>query len=293
MTELFPSFIERIILDCHAPNDYLTLPPLTSDVDTNQYESPFNLLENSDSVIITAINEQNFLDSPDMFDSHSNDSIGPITANSTLNTTNDQTDYDHTILTHPCKQQNRLAKRRKRSSLKINLMLGKVEIKENDIIFKKSSSHQSYNFSQFMINYFKILIKNARCSDRSKVTLSKHLKTMFKDCINDEEFQVWLVEAIELTTILSDTLPEYQVSTARQEKLTKEVRQIVYDIWKVNSVVSVHRSNNRRLVKIAKENILTQTVDLTDDDIMPAESKKTEKVQANRRISSIPYRILH
>ena len=51
VTELFPSFIDRPTLDFHAPNDYLTLPTLTSNVDTNQYESSFNLAENSDSVL--------------------------------------------------------------------------------------------------------------------------------------------------------------------------------------------------------------------------------------------------
>ena len=115
---------------------------------------------------------------------------------------------------------------------------------------------------------------------------------MFKDCINDEEFQVWLVETlgfcnrIELTTFLSDILPEYQVSGAGQEKLTKEMRQIVYDFWKVNSVVSVHRSNNRHIVKIAKENILTQTIDLIDDDIIPAELKKKKKKKKKNRKSA-------
>ena len=109
---------------------------------------------------------------------------------------------------------------------KIN-MLRKFEIKEKKKKFKKTSKHQSHKFSQSMINYFKILIKMAQCSERSKVTLSKHLKTIFMDCINDEEFQVWLVETfgfcnrIDLTTLLSDTLPEYQVSRAGQEKLTK------------------------------------------------------------------------
>ena len=75
---------------------------------------------------------------------------------------------------------------------------------------------------------------------------------------------------IELTTLLSDTLPEYQVSRARQEKLTKEMREIICDFWKVSSVVSVHRSNNRHIVSIAKENIITQTVNLIDND-MPKE----------------------
>ena len=55
------------------------------------------------------------------------------------------------------------------------------------------------------------------------------------------------------------------------------MRQIVYDFWKVNSVVSVHRSNNRHIVKIAKENILTQTIDLIDGDIIPAELEKKKK----------------
>lgn len=48
------------------------------------------------------------------------------------------------------------------------------------------------------------------------------------------------------------------------------MREIICDFWKVSSVVSVHRSNNRHIVSIAKENIITQTVNLIDND-MPKE----------------------
>ena len=60
------------------------------------------------------------------------------------------------------------------------------------------------------------------------------------------------------------------------------MREIIYEFWKVNSVVSVH--NNRHMVKIAKENILTQTDDSVDD-IMPTESKKYQKTYFIHAIS--------
>ena len=51
------------------------------------------------------------MDCPGLFDSHSNNTTDPIIVDSALNTISDQTAYDNTILTPPCKQQNRLAKR--------------------------------------------------------------------------------------------------------------------------------------------------------------------------------------
>lgn len=105
---------------------------------------------------MAAINEHKFLDSAGLFDSHSNDTMDLIIANSTLNTANDQTNYGNTILNPPHKGKNRLAKRRQHSSFKINGILRKVEIKEKEKIFKKTSNHQSYQFYWFSINYFKI-----------------------------------------------------------------------------------------------------------------------------------------
>ena len=68
---------------------------------------------------------------------------------------------------------------------------------------------------------------------------------------------------------------------------SKGVRQQIYDFWKVNSVISVHRSNGRHYVKISKSNLLLQVLDLEDLDITAA-----EKLQAHRYIATQKYRSL-
>ena len=50
----------------------------------------------------------------------------------------------------------------------------------------------------------------------------------------------------------------------------------------MNSEISVHRSNNRHLVNISKENLLNQVVDLNDSDISTVETKRGIKIQAHK-----------
>ena len=59
--------------------------------------------------------------------------------------------------------------------------------------------------------------------------------------------------------------------------LSAEERQGVYDFWKLNSEVSVHRSSDRHIVKINLENVCQQVADLEDDNISLINTKRGEK----------------
>ena len=72
-----------------------------------------------------------------------------------------------------------------------------------------------------------------------------------------------------------------------RKSLSTDLRQDVYDFWKVNSTISVHRSNNRHLVTISEDNFDT---DIQDQDISKLENRK---FQAQRLVSMKPYRKLH
>ena len=75
--------------------------------------------------------------------------------------------------------------------------------------------------------------------------------------------------------------------------LSVEERQRVYDFWKLNSEVSVHRSNDRHIVKINLENVRPQVADLEDDNISLINTKRGEKKQAHKRVTTKCYKTLH
>ena len=68
--------------------------------------------------------------------------------------------------------------------------------------------------------------------------------------------------------------------------LTVEERQRVYDFWKLYSEVSVHRSNDHHSVKINLENVRPQVEDLEDDNISLINTKRGEKKQAHKRVTT-------
>ena len=68
-----------------------------------------------------------------------------------------------------------------------------------------------------------------------------------------------------------------------------EVRKDIYEFWKGNSIVSVHRSNQMHLVKIVKKNILSNTIGISDPDVEDAK----DKLQAHRRIAMKSYKELY
>ena len=67
----------------------------------------------------------------------------------------------------------------------------------------------------------------------------------------------------------------------------------MYNFWKANSEVSVHRSNNRHIVKVSPKNLKKQVVDLEDDWISDITTKRGDKKKAHKCITSEPYHILH
>ena len=73
-----------------------------------------------------------------------------------------------------------------------------------------------------------------------------------------------------------------------RKSLSIDLRQDVYDFWKVNSTISVHYSNSRHLVTISEDNF--NTSDIQDKDISKLENGK---FQAHRLVSMKPYRKLH
>ena len=60
----------------------------------------------------------------------------------------------------------------------------------------------------------------------------------------------------------------------------------MYDFWKLNSEVSVHRSNDRHIVKINLENVRPQVADLEDDNISLINMKGGEKKQAHKHVTT-------
>ena len=71
--------------------------------------------------------------------------------------------------------------------------------------------------------------------------------------------------------------------TSRGQKfLSIHERESVYNFWKVNSEISIHRSNGQHLANISKENLLNQVADIHDVDTTIADSKRGPKLQAHR-----------
>ena len=67
----------------------------------------------------------------------------------------------------------------------------------------------------------------------------------------------------------------------------------MHDFWKLNSEVSDHRSNDCHIVKINLENVPPQVADLEDDNISLINTKKLEKKQAHKHVTTKCYKILH
>ena len=74
--------------------------------------------------------------------------------------------------------------------------------------------------------------------------------------------------------------------------MSKEIRQAIYQFWKDNSQYSTFRSNDLHLVRVSKENILQQVIDLHDSDVKEKTDNKNE-LEAHRKFTSISYRDLH
>ena len=60
----------------------------------------------------------------------------------------------------------------------------------------------------------------------------------------------------------------------------------MYDFWKLNSDVSVHRSNDCHIVKINLENVCPQVANLEDDNISLINTKRGKKKQAHKCVTA-------
>ena len=189
---------------------------------------------------------------------------------------------ENKIPTPPCRQQNRLAITRERKLLDLNKIPEKVEAKES---LESSSSHM-HEFTEATLKYLCQLIKNARRSFASKVEGAKILERIFGERLHDIDFQLWLVEKFwlkdreELLLFLEFAFNDDIFKPHGRRFLSVEERQRVYDFWKLNSEVSVHRSNDRTTVKINLEKVCPQVADLEDDNISLINTKRGEKKQA-------------
>ena len=73
------------------------------------------------------------------------------------------------------------------------------------------------------------------------------------------DFEEFLARTIGLSDHeqISDILQYVDESEQRDRKSSIDLRQDLYDFWKVNSTISVRRSNNRHLVTISEDNFDT------------------------------------
>ena len=149
------------------------------------------------------------------------------------------------------------------------------------------------------MNFFKTLIKDGRRSFKSKVEGAELILKIFGDKIDDTDFRLWLADALnvdlnDLISFIKYAEDDPSTFTPRGRTfLSVDVRQSAYNFWKVNSEISVHRSNGRHLVNISKENLLNQVADLVDDGLKTVETKRGPQIQAHKRITTKPYRSLH
>ena len=165
-------------------------------------------------------------------------------------------------------------------------MLKTVEKKkEKEKILSRTIEDQQDFFTKATLNYFQKLIKDARHGFRSKVEGTQLMYSILGDNLDEVDFQMWLVDALklkdrnELIMFLSYSAEESSAITPRGGKLLSiSERESAYNFWKINSEISIHRSNGRHFIKISKENILTQVSDIQDSNISKVDTKRGYKL---------------
>ena len=127
-------------------------------------------------------------------------------------------------------------------------MLKTVEEKEK--ILSRTIGDQQDFFTKATLNYFQKLIKDARCGFRSKVEGAQLMYSIFRDKLDEADFQIWLVDALklkdrnELIVFLSYSAEESSAITPRGRKLLSiSEHESAYNFWKINLEISIRRSN--------------------------------------------------
>ena len=86
-------------------------------------------------------------------------------------------------------------------------MLHVVEEKEKEKILNRAMGREEEYFTKATMNYFSKLIKDARCTFRSKIEGAKLLLTILGDKLNETEHQVWLVDVLRLKETGMNSFP--------------------------------------------------------------------------------------
>ena len=204
--------------------------------------------------------------------------------------------------TPPKRKSDRMAKMRQQKVLDLNNILFNVEAKKRQKILQSciaTSSECLDKFTSSTLNYFRNLLKDARSSLKANMDGAVLLHRIFKDNLYDVDFQMWLVENLnlkdreQLVTFLSLAENTDSISLRGRKQMELDEHVNVYNFWKADSQVSTHRSNNRHLVKISKENTTLNTKDIQDNSIEQIETKRGPKLQAHRKIKMKSFKLLH
>ena len=173
---------------------------------------------------------------------------------------------------------------------------GTSEEKERviNMICKTQEEMQMYLSSN--AKYLSSVIRAAKRSASGKVKAKRVFQEIYGDNLNSYEFLLWLSKFLKTNVAFMSVILGHKGESQEKpgRKLTpKNYRQEVYDFWKANAEVSVHRSNDRHIKKILERNIKVQVKDLDDPNITDAESKEGPKKKAHKLISLEPYHVLH
>ena len=106
--------------------------------------------------------------------------------------------------------------------------------------------------------------------------------------------KLWLKDREELFLFLQFASNDDTFTPRGRRFLSVEERQRVYDFWKLNSEVTVHRSNDCHIVKINLENVRSpQVADLEDDNTSLINTMRRKKKQAHKHVTTKCYKTLH
>ena len=104
---------------------------------------------------------------------------------------------------------------------------------------------------------------------------------------------MWLKDRDELVGFLEYSSSDVLETPQGRRHQSFEEQERAYNFWKLNFQISIHRSNDCHMVKISEENILSQVSDIEDMDINRISTKRGEKLEAHKQITTKTYTELH